>query len=780
MRWGRGLAAAFLALFLCLAPAFAYEEAVVRGAELAAEKFRANLQTIQTDLQNPAIAADKLADHRRALEDIRTSSLSQLTALDAPFEEVNQQIGLLGTPAEGQAESPEVAAQRKLLNDSLSRLLGAKAQLDLVAAEADQLVGRASSIQRDQFFQRIFEGNRSIVNPQLWVDTGIGFKLFVERLGVLYANWWRDIKVTANYWGLTAIPGFIAICALGWGLLRKRLRRSFSAGLAAHPAPGDIERLWRVVRAILLTLVVLNGLLLPIVLILHLSGFMTPLFDLVFGAVTDVILTTLLFVVIGQRLASPALPNWRILDLDEGAAARLPILIILAAFGSALAQRLGKVTDGLYLPVTYTIGQSAVAAAAMVIILALILLTLRNQTGLAEKSPGRRVYFTWAASLVPVAWLLLAVAAAALLFGYIALARFITLQIFDTAVLVTMLFLLHHLSDTAVAASIDPQSGFGRFLRRFTRFGERAIERAGLFFRTFVDIVLVLAGLPLLFLQWTVTWVDFRSILNTAFFGVRIGDITLSPRTILLVIGVLAIGVVITKLLIRWLDARVLGQTRIDKGVQDSLRKGASYTGYILAAGIAFTAAGFEFSNFALIAGALGVGIGFGLQSIVNNFVSGLILLAERPVRVGDWVVLASGEGIVKRINVRSTEIETFDSCSIIVPNSSLITEPVKNWTHGDTMGRFTVNVMVDFASSAGTVRDLLIEITKAHPKVLTYPEPVVTLARIGPYGLDFEIKGNVADIFEGVFVASDIRHTILERFAEKSIVIAHVPVPRP
>ena len=131
-------------------------------------------------------------------------------------------------------------------------------------------------------------------------------------------------------------------------------------------------------------------------------------------------------------------------------------------------------------------------------------------------------------------------------------------------------------------------------------------------------------------------------------------------------------GIAITRYVTAWLQRRVLTATRLDKGVQDSIRTGAGYFGYILAAGFALSAAGVNFSNLAIIAGALGVGIGFGLQSIVNNFVSGLILLAERPVRVGDWVVTTAGEGIVRTINVRATEIETFDNCTIFIPNSNL------------------------------------------------------------------------------------------------------------
>jgi small-conductance mechanosensitive channel len=407
----------------------------------------------------------------------------------------------------------------------------------------------------------------------------------------------------------------------------------------------------------------------------------------------------------------------------------------------------------------------------MLVLLSLILLALRNQDGLADPA-GRRIYFRWVAPLTPLAWLFIAIGFVALLLGYLSLANYIAHQIFRTGMLFTALFLLHHLSDAAVGASFDPQSGFGRFTRRVTGLGERAIERIGLLFRIVVDFMLVISGLPLLFLLWTVTWVDFSSILNTAIFGVQIGEVTLSPWSITVLLIILAGGILLTRLLIRWLDRRILAETRIDKGVQDSIRKGASYAGYILAAGFALTAAGFDFSNLAIIVGALGVGIGFGLQSIVNNFISGLILLAERPIRVGDWITLADGEGIVKKINVRSTEIETFDSCSIIVPNSNLIIQQVKNWTHKDTLGRVTVALTLDPKHDPQTIRKLLLDTAREHSAILTYPAPTVVLRNVAAAGFDYELRAYVADIFNGASVASDIRFTLSSLFREKDITI--------
>ncbi len=778
MSWrpARQLAAFAFTLFLWAGAAFAYDAAIIGQAERAAEDFRAELSKIDTELQIPTITDAKLSEHRANLEDIRSKALSKSAELDQPIAEVRQQIDLLGpVPENGAAEAPAVATQRAQLTDEVNRLHGARSQLELASVTAEQLASRASSLQRNIFVTRIFEGGRSILSPSLWLDTGKGIGLLGQRLASLFANWWSEVARAADFRGLTLIPVLLALfVGLAYGV-RRWLLRWVNAHQAANRSPDDIDRLWRIVRAVLAVFAFICVLVLSVYGALLASGFVTPRLELLGNAVLDALFTIGTYGMLAQRIASPGQPQWRIVDLDNGAAARLQILVTLAALISAAASALGDVAVGLYLPVTYTIGQSALSAIGMLLLLALILLTVRNQPGLPNKTPGRRLYFKWAVVFVPFLWLLIGIGIIALMAGYVALANYIAMQIFETGILVAVLFLLHHLADAAVTSSFDPQSGFGRALRKFTGLGERGIERLGLMFRIIVDIILLVAGLPLLFVLWTFTWVDFRSLANTALFGFKVGDITLSPWSVIVVLLVLAFGILATNLVVRWLDRRILAETRVDKGVQDSLRKGASYTGYIIAALMAFTAAGLDFTNFAFLAGALGIGIGFGLQSIVNNFVSGLILLAERPVRVGDWVSLASGEGIVKRINVRSTEIETFDSCVIIVPNSNLITEPVKNWTHGDTMGRFTVAVTVAYGSDAEQVRDLLLALARAHPKVLTYPEPQVTLARFGINGLDFEIKANVADVFEAHLVASDLRYAILKAFAEKAITI---PLP--
>jgi small-conductance mechanosensitive channel len=642
----------------------------------------------------------------------------------------------------------------------------------VIAVEAEQNAGRVSALQREQFFQRVFDRNRSMLNPSLWYDLGIGIGVLASALSLLFRNWWAEVGPTGNTIGLLLVPLFIVIFASGYMLVNRWAKRWMERYASRSRSIDDMARLWRIVRGLITAAVALLILIVPIKLSLDFSGFFTPRLWLVWNAVALALADTFFFYVLARRVASPGEPQWRVVDLDDQAASRFTLLAGITAFVASFNTLLGKIAEGLYLLVNYTAGQSALSALVLLCLMSLILYVVKNQDGLADKA-GRRLYFRWVSSLTPLLWALIVLGFGALLLGYVALADYIAQQMVRTSMVLGLLFVLYHLFDAAVTASFDPQSGFGVFLRRITGLGERGIERMGLIFRTGVDLVLLMAGIPLLVLLWTLTWVDFGGFYNTLTLGVKIGEITISPGIVLMMLAILAAGVIATKLFNRWLARRILSDTHLNRGVQDSILKGASYAGYIIAAGLALTATGVDFSNLALIAGALGLGIGLGLQSIVNNFVSGLIILAERPIRVGDWVSLPTGEGVVRRINVRSTEIETFDSCSIILPNSHLVSEPVRNWTHNDNMGRFTVAVTVDYDSDAEEVRKLLVETARSHERVISAPEPLALLVRFGPNGLDFELRAFVADIFEAAGVASDIRFELLTLFREKGITIS-------
>ena len=203
-------------------------------------------------------------------------------------------------------------------------------------------------------------------------------------------------------------------------------------------------------------------------------------------------------------------------------------------------------------------------------------------------------------------------------------------------------------------------------------------------------------------------FLECRGNLKAAFFGFQVGGVTISLSTIAIALALFIAGFVATRAVQNWLDTHYLPHTGLDIGLSNSIRTIFGYVGVVIAGMVALSQLGFSLEKLTIVAGALSVGIGFGLKSIVENFVSGLILLWERPIRVGDWIVIGNEQGTVKRINVRATEIETFDRASLIIPNAEFISGRVKNWVHADRTARIIIPVNVDYKADPTKCRSFL------------------------------------------------------------------------
>ena len=771
------LAALWLGL-ATLGPAGAQDAGQAAAVERQVESLRADLQRLRDVAANPATTDDQFSEIRRNLETIKLNASKAGTDLAGPIANLNQQLAKLGpAPAAGQTEAAAIASQREMMNQLLARFSAAQKQTDLVATEADQLSGTVSSAQRDRFFQRIFNPGKSILDPSLWADTAEGVSVFGVRVQSLISNWWQSQRDGARPSGLLLFPAVLMLLAGLAGLVRRVIRRFFQPGWSRDPEQVTaLDRLWR--AASVTVGLVVGGMLLAVLVYasLGLAQLFTPRFAILVEAALRTLVSVAVAAGFGWLIAAPGRPDWRLIAVDERSAKSLPVLLGVTSLVNAGSTALIDVSDALFMQVNQTVGISALAATLLIVLMAATLLLIRREAVTGPEGGASRYILTGFVRFLPMIWLALGVAAAALLLGYVALAYFVAGPTFRTALILSFLALGHHLIDAASAALTDRATALGRAIRRFSSMGERGIERLTLALRTISDVVLVAIGVPWLLAIWTVTWIDLRSLLTQVALGFKVGSITVSPGSMVLMLATLAAVIVLTRLFTRWLDRRVLSEMRLNKGVQDSIHTGANYLGYVLAGAVALSVMGIDLSNIAIVAGALGVGIGFGLQSIVNNFVSGLILLAERPIRVGDWVVTTAGEGIVRKINVRSTEIETFDNCSIIVPNSDLITEPVKNWMHRSTNGRFTVPVTVAYGSDARAVAELLLAEARKMKGVSDVPPPLAQLTRLGPQGLEFELKAHVPHVFDVPEVASNLRLAILEAFAKNRVTIPAAP----
>jgi potassium efflux system protein len=285
----------------------------------------------------------------------------------------------------------------------------------------------------------------------------------------------------------------------------------------------------------------------------------------------------------------------------------------------------------------------------------------------------------------------------------------------------------------------------------------------------FLWITVVLGQLDLLGPAFAVVDRVFAAAITVGAFSVSVGDVIAFALTV-------GFSYLLAHLVDFVLREDVFTRVETGRGVPYAISGLVRYTLIFLGFLVGLSAAGFELSKLTVILGGLGVGVGFGLQNVVSNFVSGLILLFERPIQVGDAIQLPGVWGSIRSIGIRASVVRRFDGADVIVPNQTLITGEVTNWTYADRRRRMEIDVGVEYGTPARRVIDLLVEVAKANPKVLSDPEPCAYFTDFGDSSLDFKLRVWVEDFNDGYSTRSDIAVAVQEALEQAGI---GVPFPQ-
>ena len=756
---GRVLAGLLPALVLALMLAGPLAAQSEPAAEFDFEAWDQTASRAEGIIENAQASSPALETLRRTLADFRTRALALQDAHQARIRTLESQLEALGPPpAEGETEAEEVAARRAELTAQL-----AEARAPVLAAQeayrrADGLIGEIDRIIRDRIAAQMFQIGPSPLNPGNW-------PVAAEAIGDLVS----DIRGEIDE-GLASeaqrvlmrqnLPISLGLFIVGL-LLLTRARKWFLHGMGLFPLARTRER--NDARALLIStsqvIIPMLGLL-ALDRAVQLTGLVGLRGGLVLEAVPLMGLWLFSGIWLGRTLFTRADDTPLFFDLEPAElrlGQRLATVMGGALALDALLQQLASQAD--FPPTAQVVLSFPIVLAGGLALVRSGLLLEPSKLARPDVPLQMRVYrlLTRGVLLLGASGPLLAAV------GYFtASTSFVFPAVKTLALLGTMLVLYRLLSD--LAERLLRSSGVAG--------GEDDAERPLTLAPVMLGFALILLGSPVLALIWGARVSDLMEVWTLITDGFTLGGRRISFADFLTFAIVFAIGYTATRLIQSTLRTTVMPRTRLDTGGRNAILTGTGYLGIFLSAVAAITAAGFDLSSLAIVAGALSVGIGFGLQAIVSNFVSGIILLVERPIKEGDWIEVGSYSGTVRKISVRSTEIQTFDRATVVVPNADFISGTVTNWTHSTMNGRVRVPVGVAYDSDPREVERILLEIAEGHEMVDHRFDCSVVFMGFGADSMDFEIRAILKDINNVLKVKSDMNFEIVRRFREAGIEI--------
>jgi potassium-dependent mechanosensitive channel len=703
-----------------------------------------------------ALARADLADTRRLLAPLEPRPAGG-TGTDKPA-------------ADPPPDTDAVKAERERLTDQATISESRVKQCEVIVVRADQQLERLNKLRTQVVMETLLHREASPLSASVWAQLRPQFAAATHALVAAFDTWARNglAALSSGEQDLTPLA-FWAVFTIGlWWIARVLRGRFGSAGLAE---PGQRDRtIAAAIDGVGLVLVPILALWL-VGRLLAASQPPPPIVTLLPELIDRLITFMLVFGLTTTSLA-PDRPAWRVLPFTDASATYL---------SSALRRLMavGLAVDFLYVVLTTGTERDALAAVGALVLATVVALltlpTLANRAWVAERPEGSSlpslIGGTWwsIARLALVVVVLSSIVLA--LLGFATLAAHIHAAVASTCMLVALAMLAHRLAADVLDAVAAPGTPTGRWARR--RFGmpADATLRGQLIVLLLFDLVLVIALGVAIPAAWSV---DIDAILRgfgNLLRGVRIGGVTISLENIGAAIAAFGVCLMLARLLRNVVRDRVMPTLDAPLPLRQSIDAALNYTGVIVAILIGVGALGIDFTNLAIVLGALSVGIGLGLQNIANNVISGVIMLMERPVKAGDWVSVNGHEGFVRRINIRATEIETFQRTHVIVPNSLFLQNPVINRTYSDTTSRVEIPITVGLGTDVSKMETILRESALGHARVLRVPAPIVRFPRITTTGLDFELLVFVAHLEDRLVVTNDLNKQILARLIEEKIV---------
>ena len=756
-------------IFLFFTLFFSHLSVLAKEAEpeLSVDQISTVLYKIEADIKDERFLLDHLDDYLEKLPTFTSWAEKCVAKTTSKLKDNKGRLEKLGEFVEG--EPSDVAFIRKDLSDTKNSLVSTQASCKAILVRSETAIKNISQFRTDNLERKSFDRG---INILVVLQQIIPVKDFSEsRLaGLLESSSGINVLKSSELIMLLGILIFTTIIGIS---IRSALSRWESKNLKRWQErnPGKADTSMRFFASLMMTV---RRYILPILLSTSLAVFIaietsdqvpTPLITIFTYDLPLLFVAFAIIFFVFKALPELGLRASTDKETFSSLRLRLNILAIVIFLGHLLFQTIlaNSLPEAVFFLARATLG--------LILVLNLIwAVWLTKNLGVHGLSVQARLLISLA----------LVSALIAELTGYRNLSGFVIQGVTGTLVAYAIFQLFSYLLKRFLGELNTGKSAWQKRLRISIGIKEGETIPGILWIKFFTVIILWILFISALLFVWGVPESDIRLATSTITQGFNIGSFKIQPLRIIEAILVLVFLLALNGWFQRRLEKKYLTMAGIERGARESIATITNYIGIALVIIISLAIAGMDFSKLAIIAGALSVGIGFGLQNVVNNFVSGIILLFERPIKTGDWIVAGGVEGTVKKISIRSTQVQSFDGADIIIPNSELISGNLINWELKQKHGRVRVPIGVAYGSDTSLVKELLLKAAADHNDAISndysISDPQVMFLSFGDSSLNFELRFFIKDIKKRISVLSDLNFAIDAAFRENGI---EIPFPQ-
>ena len=735
------------------------------------EEAKTRVESINQALQED-ISKEDIDSYVAELSKLETLLAKKRDTIEKDAKYLQKQLEALSAePSELEDES--ITKQREEISQNLAAQNKIIKEAELLMIQIEELTVKILNLRNQKIYGDLITRQSAFINPVVFFSGVKAYVIFFWDVVKSPVDWYDNLPQSQRSYAILSIISmfFILMISLIMAIMLKRFILNNWGYKTDIENPSFNRKLIAAVAVAIARGLIFMFLIIGCIIWMN----STKIFE---GSFLNTVLMTSAFwllLMIIEATASrvtfaPKFPQWRLLNISTERASKFNKMIffyILCNASTLIQLYIAKEANYPVKTQHFLIIMScAVTAFFLMWFAKLCFETKPEPTDAMEKDENEERANDNKLKMLMFSYLFCTVAFSASLFGYPELSLFVLRRIVLSLIFCT-LFEVFRRSLLEIFRKLI----YCLPLMKKYKNSKKTLAKVTFWLKSVINPIMILLLVFSLLNLWGLPGDFMLLAVKKLLFGFKIGGIQISLLAIILGIIVFFGSLAVSRVIKNKLSSS-LQNSDMDDGIKHSLISGVSFIGFIISILLAIVSMGINLTNLAFIAGALSVGIGFGLQDVIKNLVAGIIILLERPFRVGDWVIMNGEEGKIKQINIRSTEMETFKRTSVIVPNATLLSSSVTNLTHGDNMARQTVKVGVSYNSDPEQVKQILLDCVKEHKHILQNPAPYVLFTDFGASSLDFELRYYIKDIWASWSSSSDLRYTIFKKFAENGIEI--------